>query len=147
METSEKICPPIIKRPPGRPKKNRIVPPDEPKRRHKCRRCGMFGHHERTCKNSAPLDNTSQGSSNKRSTTILPVVQKQHQLLVTLLLCKLQRWSRNLDADLDGCRRNLDADLDDVAESGRRLDVVDWNWNLEADLDGCRRNLDADLGI
>ncbi|KAJ9560601.1 hypothetical protein OSB04_005761 [Centaurea solstitialis] len=68
METSEKICPPIIKRPLGRP---RIVPPDEPKRRHKCRRCGMYGHHERTCKNSAPLDSTSQGSheasTNKRS--------------------------------------------------------------------------------
>ncbi|KAI3519078.1 hypothetical protein L1887_08086 [Cichorium endivia] len=54
LETTEKIYPPIIKRPPGRPKKNRIVPRDEPKKRHKCARCGMYGHHQRTCKNPAP---------------------------------------------------------------------------------------------
>ncbi|KAI3517407.1 hypothetical protein L1887_16621 [Cichorium endivia] len=33
LETTEKIYPPIIKRPPGRPKKNRIVPRDEPKKK------------------------------------------------------------------------------------------------------------------
>ena len=57
IETTEKIYPPIIKRPSGRPKKNRIVPRDETKKRHRCPRCGMYGHDERTCKNSA-----SQGS-------------------------------------------------------------------------------------
>ncbi|CAH1421024.1 unnamed protein product [Lactuca virosa] len=33
IETVEKIYPPIIKRPPGRPKKNRIIPHDEPKKK------------------------------------------------------------------------------------------------------------------
>ncbi|KAJ9561356.1 hypothetical protein OSB04_006516 [Centaurea solstitialis] len=61
IPSSENKYPHIIKRPLGRPKKNIIVPPDEPKRRHKCRRFSMYRHHERTCKNSAPLDNTSQG--------------------------------------------------------------------------------------
>ena len=49
----EKIYPPIVKRPPERPKKKRIVPRDEPKKRHRCPRCGMYGHHEKTCKNDA----------------------------------------------------------------------------------------------
>nr|KAJ0199786.1 hypothetical protein LSAT_V11C600341710 [Lactuca sativa] len=53
IETIEKIYSPIIKRPPGRPKKNKIIPHDEPKKRHRCPRCGMFGHHEKTCKNPA----------------------------------------------------------------------------------------------
>ncbi|KAL4583846.1 hypothetical protein LXL04_008431 [Taraxacum kok-saghyz] len=43
METIEKIY----------PKKKRIVPCDEPKKIHRCPRCGMYGHHERTCKNPA----------------------------------------------------------------------------------------------
>ncbi|XP_078180488.1 uncharacterized protein LOC144574401 [Carex rostrata] len=58
----EKIYPPTIKRPPGQPKKCRFVPSDEPKRKHKCRRYGMYGHHQKTCKNPAPLVTTSQVS-------------------------------------------------------------------------------------
>lgn len=47
-----KIFLPILKRPAGRPRKNRIRPSDEPKKRlHKCRRCGLFGHNKSTCKN------------------------------------------------------------------------------------------------
>ena len=71
--TTEKIYPPIIKRPPGRPKKNRIVPPDEPKKRHRCPRCGMYGHHERTCKNSAPFstpEGSHETSTSKRLTSL-----------------------------------------------------------------------------
>ncbi|KAJ9556984.1 hypothetical protein OSB04_011598 [Centaurea solstitialis] len=61
MGVADKIYPPIIKRPPGRPRKNRIIPADEPKKRHRCPRCGIYGHHERTCKNPAPLS-TPEGS-------------------------------------------------------------------------------------
>ncbi|XP_071726878.1 uncharacterized protein [Rutidosis leptorrhynchoides] len=50
--TQDKIYPPIIKRPPGQPKKKRIVPSNEPKRRQRCARCGQYGHHDKTCKNS-----------------------------------------------------------------------------------------------
>ncbi|CAI9276461.1 unnamed protein product [Lactuca saligna] len=52
IELVDKIYPPIIKR----PKKNRIIAHDEPKKRHRCPRCGIYGHHQRTCKNP-----TSQG--------------------------------------------------------------------------------------
>ncbi|CAH1454650.1 unnamed protein product [Lactuca virosa] len=65
IETVEKIYPPIIKRPPGRPKKNRIIPHDEPKKRHRCPRCGMYGHHQRTCKNPAS-QGFDEASSSKR---------------------------------------------------------------------------------
>ncbi|KAL4569886.1 hypothetical protein LXL04_025532 [Taraxacum kok-saghyz] len=61
----EKIYPPIIKRPPGRPKKKKIVPRDEPKKRHRCPRCGMYGHHEKTCKNDA-RQGFDDASSSKR---------------------------------------------------------------------------------
>nr|KAJ0204105.1 hypothetical protein LSAT_V11C500286440 [Lactuca sativa] len=72
IETNEKIYPPIIKRPPGRPKKNRIKPPDEPtKKRHRCHRCGMYGHQQRTCKNPAREGfddaSTSKKKEHKRS--------------------------------------------------------------------------------
>ena len=71
IETVDKIYPPIIKRPPGRPKKNRIVPRDEPKKRHRCPRCGMYGHHQRTCKNPAHQGfdetSTSKKKEHKRS--------------------------------------------------------------------------------
>ncbi|XP_022019508.2 uncharacterized protein LOC110919548 [Helianthus annuus] len=36
IDNEEKIYPPAIKRPPGRPRKNRIRPGDEPKKRQKC---------------------------------------------------------------------------------------------------------------
>nr|XP_043633496.1 uncharacterized protein LOC122604691 [Erigeron canadensis] len=60
IETTKKIFPPIIKRPPGRPRKNRIQTYEEPKRRHKCCRCGEFGHHQKRYKN--PESQTSQSS-------------------------------------------------------------------------------------
>ncbi|KAK9069470.1 hypothetical protein SSX86_011374 [Deinandra increscens subsp. villosa] len=60
---TEKIYPPTIKRPPGRPRKNRIKASDEPKKRHKCRRCGEYGHHAKTCKNPS---SQHQPSTSKR---------------------------------------------------------------------------------
>ncbi|XP_023770327.2 uncharacterized protein LOC111918938 [Lactuca sativa] len=65
IETVDKIYPPIIKRPPGRPKKNRIIPHDEPKKRHRCPRCGLYGHHQRTYKNPAS-QRFDEASSSKR---------------------------------------------------------------------------------
>ncbi|CAH1433302.1 unnamed protein product [Lactuca virosa] len=65
IETVDKIFPPIIKRPPGRPKKNRIILHDEPKKRHRCPRCGLYGHHQRTCKNPAS-QGFDEASSSKR---------------------------------------------------------------------------------
>lgn len=63
----EKIYPPILKRPAGRPKKNRIKASDEPKRRHKCPRCGQYGHREKTCKNTASQDlDPKETSTSKR---------------------------------------------------------------------------------
>ncbi|XP_039131882.1 uncharacterized protein LOC120268633 [Dioscorea cayenensis subsp. rotundata] len=45
------LLPPLSRRPAGRPKKNRIRAADEIKSgRHKCARCGGFGHQARTCK-------------------------------------------------------------------------------------------------
>lgn len=68
IETMDKIYPPTIKRPAGRPKKNRIVPHDEVKKRHKCKRCGNYGHQERTCKNPTPLVSTCPASEAFTST-------------------------------------------------------------------------------
>ncbi|KAL7603764.1 hypothetical protein Lser_V15G16050 [Lactuca serriola] len=65
IETIDKIYPPIIKRPPGRPKKNRIIPHDKPKKRHRCPRYGLYGHHQRTCKNLAS-QGFDEASSSKR---------------------------------------------------------------------------------
>ncbi|PWA84213.1 hypothetical protein CTI12_AA160260 [Artemisia annua] len=69
-EAEGKIYPPVIKRPSGRPRKNRIVPNDESKRRHKCPRCSKYGHHSRTCKNPAfepsQDSNEFQPSTSKR---------------------------------------------------------------------------------
>ncbi|PWA56031.1 transposase, MuDR, MULE transposase domain protein [Artemisia annua] len=58
IQSAVKIYPPIIKRPSGRPRKNRIIAAGEQtKRRHKCSKCGGSGHHPQTCKNAQ-----SQGS-------------------------------------------------------------------------------------
>nr|KAJ0199389.1 hypothetical protein LSAT_V11C600310450 [Lactuca sativa] len=62
IEPVDKIYPPIIKRPPGRPKKNKIIAHDEPK---KSPRCGIYGHHQRTCKNPAS-QGFDEASSSKR---------------------------------------------------------------------------------
>lgn len=66
-ETGEKVYPPVIKRPPGRPRKNRIVPHDEGKRRHKCPICKQLGHHKNTCKNPEPEQ--PQGSDQFQAST------------------------------------------------------------------------------
>ncbi|KAL4587087.1 hypothetical protein LXL04_011737 [Taraxacum kok-saghyz] len=67
QKEGDKIYPPIIKRPVGRPKKNRIQSAGESKRRHKCPRCGEYGHREKTCKNPAPQDlDPCQPSTSKR---------------------------------------------------------------------------------
>ncbi|KAL4584920.1 hypothetical protein LXL04_009531 [Taraxacum kok-saghyz] len=46
QKDGEKIYAPIITRPAGRPRKNRIKASTESKRRHKCPRCGEYGHRE-----------------------------------------------------------------------------------------------------
>ena len=51
--------PPHLRRPPGRPKKNSVREPDEPKpgtklgrigTDKKCKKCGKLGHNKRSCK-------------------------------------------------------------------------------------------------
>ena len=53
------VKPPHLRRPPGRPKKNRVREPDEPKAgtklgktgtAKKCKKCGKLGHNKRSCK-------------------------------------------------------------------------------------------------
>jgi SWIM zinc finger len=71
-----KLLPPVLKRPAGRPRKNRIKASDETKKKsNKCSRCGLFGHHKNTCKNtvsegydeeSSQVTQATQGLSNKR---------------------------------------------------------------------------------
>nr|KAJ0193211.1 hypothetical protein LSAT_V11C800418570 [Lactuca sativa] len=70
-KNEEKIYPPIIKCPPGRPRKNIIKSSDESKRRHKCPRCGEYGHHEKTCKNptSQSLDQSETFTSKRKRGT------------------------------------------------------------------------------
>ncbi|KAL4573192.1 hypothetical protein LXL04_019990 [Taraxacum kok-saghyz] len=67
QKVGEKIYPPIIKRPVGRLRKNRIKASTESKRRHKCPRCGEYGHREKTCKNPASKSlDPSETSKSKR---------------------------------------------------------------------------------
>ncbi|CAN7105826.1 unnamed protein product [Brassica rapa subsp. narinosa] len=52
---SIQICPPTNRRPPGRPRKSRILSTGEirmktPRKRHVCRRCKGVGHNKATCK-------------------------------------------------------------------------------------------------
>lgn len=50
-----KLLPPVVKRPIGRSRKNRIKVSDEPtKRSRKRTRCGLYGHYRRACKNAVP---------------------------------------------------------------------------------------------
>ncbi|KAK1283162.1 hypothetical protein QJS10_CPB21g01286 [Acorus calamus] len=49
------VLPPLSRRPRGRPKKKRIRDPNELKKNkkmHKCGRCGNWGHHRSSCKES-----------------------------------------------------------------------------------------------
>ena len=67
QKDGKKIYPPIIKRPAGRPRKNRIKASTESKRRHKCPRCGEYGYREKTCKNPASKSlDPSETSKSKR---------------------------------------------------------------------------------
>ncbi|XP_020083436.1 uncharacterized protein LOC109706837 [Ananas comosus] len=60
------VLPPILARPAGRPRKKRIRGAGEMiKRKHKCARCGGFGHHARTCKNTVPVEGSSIQSKSK----------------------------------------------------------------------------------
>ncbi|KAL4583181.1 hypothetical protein LXL04_007747 [Taraxacum kok-saghyz] len=69
----EKIYPPIIKCPAGRPIKNRFKASDKSKRRHKCLRCGRLGYREKTCKNPASQSlDPSETSTSKRKKKCLP---------------------------------------------------------------------------
>ncbi|KAK1325878.1 hypothetical protein QJS10_CPA01g01738 [Acorus calamus] len=61
-----------LRPPPGRPRKKRIRPQDEvpyqskARRIHICKRCGGYGHHQRTCKN--PLkEQSSEGLTTEAS--------------------------------------------------------------------------------
>lgn len=67
------VKPPVQKRPPpGRPRKKRIRPADEESsqskvgRIHVCRRCGGYGHLQKTCKNP-PKQQSSEGPSSEAS--------------------------------------------------------------------------------
>ena len=56
-----KLEPPILRRPPGRPRKLRIKASHEKgsrlgARQRKCKRCGGLGHIKRVCKNPVPHD-------------------------------------------------------------------------------------------
>ncbi|GJR34719.1 transposase, MuDR, MULE transposase domain protein [Tanacetum coccineum] len=64
IQPGEKIYPPIIKRPAGRPRKNRTIAADEhTKRRHNCSKCGGIGHRPKTCKNAQSEENEASKSS------------------------------------------------------------------------------------
>ncbi|GKB97036.1 hypothetical protein Tco_0983173 [Tanacetum coccineum] len=64
IQPGEKIYPPIIKRPAGRPRKNRTIAADEhTKRRHNCSKCGGIGHRPKTCKNAQSEENEANKSS------------------------------------------------------------------------------------
>ncbi|XP_078153162.1 uncharacterized protein LOC144548369 [Carex rostrata] len=63
------VHPPKTKRPPGRPRKERIHGCLEniSKKRHQCKRCKQYGHQERTCK--APLPGDTEDASNSGPST------------------------------------------------------------------------------
>nr|XP_043621620.1 uncharacterized protein LOC122593291 [Erigeron canadensis] len=66
MESGEKIYPPKIKRPAGRPKKNRILQYDERQKKQKCLRCGQYGHRQKRCKNMANQGRRKEKKNNKQ---------------------------------------------------------------------------------
>ena len=63
VEPSIKLCPPVLTRPPGRPRKNRIRGSAEGTniRRRKCKRCGLTGHIKRLCTNPVPMGFGEEG--------------------------------------------------------------------------------------
>ncbi|KAJ0616942.1 putative transcription factor interactor and regulator CCHC(Zn) family [Helianthus annuus] len=69
VDDEEKIYPPIIKRPPGRLRKERIRANDEQRKKYKCHRCGGYDHQQKKCKKSASQDQPSTSKRGKRTKT------------------------------------------------------------------------------
>ncbi|TXG50735.1 hypothetical protein EZV62_023259 [Acer yangbiense] len=85
------VLPPMKKRKPGRPKKNRKRAPEEPRKMKrsvgvKCRGCGEWGHNVRTCKNneSGPPSAKKNGANINKKTpnTSLPAKTSIRKKLV-----------------------------------------------------------------
>nr|POF17221.1 hypothetical protein CFP56_56104 [Quercus suber] len=68
------VQPPIKRRPPGRPKKKRILEPNEPRRGHnkglgiakRCKSCRIIGHNKRSCKGEVGGNSSLPGAQNQR---------------------------------------------------------------------------------
>ena len=68
------VQPPIKKRLPGRPKKKRILEPNEPRRGHykglgiakRCKSCGKIDHNKRSCKGEVRGNSSLPGAQNQR---------------------------------------------------------------------------------
>nr|POE53068.1 hypothetical protein CFP56_06921 [Quercus suber] len=66
------VQPPIKKRPPGRPKKKRVLEPNEPRRGHskglgiakRCKTCGKIGYNKRSCKGEVGGISSLPGAQN-----------------------------------------------------------------------------------
>lgn len=50
------VHPPIVRRPPGRPRTRRILSRGEERPQRKCSRCGGVGHNRQTCYSNVPLN-------------------------------------------------------------------------------------------
>ena len=70
------MCPPVMRRAIGRPKKMRIKTGDEPKNPHvlsrsfstvTCNKCGQTGHNSRTCKGKRAADRQIPKGGNKKT--------------------------------------------------------------------------------
>ena len=68
----DRIMPPALRRPPGRPKKARRKGQDEAQnqvRKHyrslRCTKCGIHGHNSRTCKGPVRAKNTRKRQSSE----------------------------------------------------------------------------------
>lgn len=68
------LCPPYVRRAPGRPKKQRNKKNDEPRNPYKlarnqskvkCSRCGKWGHNVRTCGGKTGADREIEKGGNK----------------------------------------------------------------------------------
>lgn len=66
-----KLQPPKLKRP--RPRVQRFKEGDPWKKRHKCKRCGKLGHHQKKCKENVPEEDealanpaSNDGQTNKK---------------------------------------------------------------------------------
>jgi zinc finger SWIM domain-containing protein 3 len=76
-----KVYPPKTKRPPGRPRKERIHGCLEKRyKKQQCKRCKRYGHQERTCKN--PLSGDTEDASDSRASSH----QRYYCIIYNLLL-------------------------------------------------------------